>query len=147
MLVMMMMTMELLRCVGQVLCHLAAGVEKWKKKKMQRSVVKRVLMAPPGDFTQQVLQDELAANPGLSVWGFLLEKDNALDMAAFMARICPDLDHEVRFGRVQPGVSGNLCKASAWTDPKVLNFGSEDIKVCLGWVYDYLHVFLFSTYE
>lgn len=97
---------------------------------MTRKIIKRVLMGPPDYFTQQKLDDDLHAYQELSLWGLVLRIDDPIDPLQFLQQLHPDGDpsSKVHIGRLQSGVSDNLCSPSAWIDPKVLSFGSEETK-------------------
>lgn len=101
-----------------------------EKKKMKRPIIKRVLLGPLHLFTENTLGDDLYANKDLSLWGMILQTGNPIDPSDVLQRLQhqPTPDHPVHVGRYQPGVSNNLSNSSAWADPEVLNFGSEDLK-------------------
>lgn len=125
--------------------HPFPGEETWKKKKITRQIIKRLLMGPASMFTPALLADELAAHANLKIWGLIIHNNNLIDPCHFLEQLLPQPIPEVYTGRVQPGVSANLCIPSAWKDPTFLNFGSDDIKANrrMGKVLSHQHM----TYE
>lgn len=87
-------------------------------------------MGPEDSWTPNVIRDELAVSGGaLFVWGLLIQAHNPLGAEPFLERFLPDSDVKPLVGLINVQEGKDLCNPSGWSDPKLLNFGSEDIKV------------------
>ena len=110
-----------------------SGGQKWKKEKLERQVVKRVIMGPKDLFTATIIEDELAVDKSLSVWGVLLETGNPVEPLAFIEEFMGKDGVQPLIGYIRMGAATNLTKPESWTDPEVLNFGSADVNAQGDW--------------
>lgn len=104
---------------GNHLAVLLAGGQKWKKEKLERQVVKRVIMGPKDLFTATIIEDELAVDKSLSVWGVLLETGNPVEPLAFIEEFMGKDGVQPLIGYIRMGAATNLTKPESWTDPEV----------------------------
>lgn len=124
---------------GNHLAVLLAGGQKWKKEKLERQVVKRVIMGPKDLFTATIIEDELAVDKSLSVWGVLLETGNPVEPLAFIEEFMGKDGVQPLIGYIRMGAATNLTKPESWTDPEVLNFGSADVNAQGDWGEGFCH--------
>lgn len=105
-----------------------SGEQKFKRRQFSRQFVQRVLMGPPDMIQKELLDDDLQQNHDLSVWGFLLLKANPINIDEFQRGILEESNAKPFIGRMQPGEGLNFAASSSWTDPKVMDFGSEEVQ-------------------
>lgn len=105
-----------------------SGKQHFQRRKLSRQYIQRALMGPPDMFQKELLDTELQQNHDLSVWGFLLLKANPINIDEFQRRILEETNAKPLIGRMQPGEGMNFSTSSSWTDPKLLDFGSEEVQ-------------------
>ena len=87
-------------------------------------------MGPVDHFSREKVLDDLSNYRGFEVWGLLAEDEerNRTDLKQFLDGLIPESKDDVFIGRISPMNAFDLTKPASWTNPSLLNFGSDNVK-------------------
>ena len=122
------------------------GVVSIKKKKLQRQIVRRIVMGPRSMFTGATVADEVEST-GLKPWGLILHENFPLEnVATFLEDAgLSDQADAIHTGVMKRDAPADLSDGAMWLSPKFVDFGADEalalMKKVFGiYIYTYIYV-------